>query len=225
VIIPTLNEAGSILASLKSVQQESPHEVIVVDGGSADATCPLAADSGARIVVSKARRATQMNAGAARATGDLLLFLHADTTLPRLWSRLVAGALGSSGVSAGAFGFAIAADFSGKRIVEWGTNWRSRRRQMPYGDQALFLRRELFEEEGGFADLPIMEDYEFVRRLRRRGRIVTLAERAITSGRRWQQLGVFRTTLRNQLMIAGYHLGICPDTLASAYRRATRRKR
>lgn len=219
VIIPTLNEAASILPTLGSVQQEHPHEVIVVDGGSTDETCQLATDSGARVILSRARRATQMNAGAGTATGNLLLFLHADTTLPPLWSRLVAETLGTTEVSAGAFGFAIAEDFSGKRIVEWGTNLRSRWRQMPYGDQALFLARERFEEEGGFADLPIMEDYEFVRRLRHRGRIVTLAQRAITSGRRWKQLGIVRTTLRNQLMIAGYHLGISPDTLVSGYRK------
>ena len=93
---------------------------------------------------------------------------------------------------------------------------------MPYGDQALFLGRARFEEEGRFADLPIMEDYEFVRRLRHRGRIVTLAERAITSGRRWQQLGILRTTIRNQLIIARYHLWVSPDTLASGYRKGAR---
>ena len=223
VIIPTLNEAGSIVPTLKSVQEERPHEVIVVDGGSTDETCRLAADSGVRVISSRARRATQMNAGAAGVTGNVLLFLHADTTPPRFWSRLVTEALGNTGVAAGAFGFGIAEEFSGRRMLEWATNWRSRWRQMPYGDQALFLTRELFEEEGGFADLPIMEDYEFVRRLRRRGRIVTLAERAITSGRRWQQHGVLRTTIRNQLMIARYHLGVSPDTLASGYRKGARR--
>jgi uncharacterized protein len=121
-------------------------------------------------------------------------------------------------VALGAFSFQIAGNAPGQRILEWTVNWRSRRRRLPYGDQALFLRRATFEEEGGFAALPIMEDYEFVRRLRRRGRIITVAARAVTSGRRWRQLGFLRATLRNQVVIAGYHLGVRPDKLAEYYR-------
>jgi hypothetical protein len=123
------------------------------------------------------------------------------------------------GVAAGAFGFRIAADFPGKSLVEWTTGLRSGWFQRPYGDQGLFLTRALFEELGGFADLPIMEDYEMGARLRRRGRIVTLGEAALTSGRRWRTLGVIRTTFRNQWMLAGYHLGVAPRKLATYYRR------
>lgn len=220
VIIPALNEAASIASTLEAVrQQKGPHEVIVVDAGSTDDTCLLAVGVGARVIASRPNRATQMNAGAAKATGNLFLFLHADTILPPNWQALVLETLSRPNIVAGAFGFEIGADIRGKRVVEWATNWRSHWRQMPYGDQGLFLRRELFEEEGGFADLPIMEDYEFIRRLRRRGKIFTAAERAITSGRRWRRLGVLQTTFRNKLIIAGYHLGVSPSKLASFYRK------
>ncbi len=218
VLIPALNEAENIAATLESVQRGNPHELIVVDGGSTDDTTRLASSSGALVLPSKPGRARQMNAGAARATGNLLLFVHADTILPPNWARVVAETLARPWVVAGAFGFQIAAEFPGRRFLEWGTNWRSRRRQMPYGDQAVFLRQATFEEEGGFANLPIMEDYEFMRRLRRRGRILTVPERAITSGRRWKRLGVVRATVRNKLMIAGYHLGVSPHKLAEFYR-------
>jgi rSAM/selenodomain-associated transferase 2/rSAM/selenodomain-associated transferase 1 len=219
VIIPALNEASGIGSTLESVHRGKPEEVLVVDGGSTDATSTLAARSGATVMFSGPGRGRQMNAGAARAGGNVLLFLHADTTLPSNWTQVVKEALSQSGVVAGAFGFQIAAPVPGKRMLEWATNWRSRRLGMPYGDQALFVGRGTFEEEGGFADVPIMEDYELVRRLRRRGRIVTVAEVAVTSGRRWQRLGVLRATWRNQLVIAGFHLGIRPQKLAAFYRK------
>ena len=117
-----------------------------------------------------------MNAGAARATGNILLFLHADTLLPHSWRRFVSEMLKQSGIVAGAFRFRIAEDIPGKRIVEWTTHLRSHWLQKPYGDQAIFLLRSLFEELGGYADLPIMEDYDLVTRLRRRGKIVTADE-------------------------------------------------
>jgi len=219
VIIPALNEAAAIVATLQSVRRESPHEVIVVDGGSSDNTVQLAADHGAQVISSKPGRARQMNAGAAKARGDTLLLLHADTRLPADWHALVLETLARPGVIAGAFGFEIDAPIVGKRILEWGTNLRSRWRQIPYGDQGLFLKRAVFEEEGGFGMLPIMEDYEFIRRLRRRGKIVTLGQSAVTSGRRWQRVGLLRTLLLNQLIIAGYHFGVSPGRLASFYRK------
>ena len=131
---------------------------------------------------------------------------------------MVPRTLRQANVAAGAFRFRIAGGFPGKCLIEWATDLRSRWLQRPYGDQGLFLARALFEEMGGFADLPIMEDYEFTTRLRRRGRIITVGEAAITSGRRWQKLGVLRTTLRNQWMLVGYHLGVPPQKLAKRYR-------
>jgi rSAM/selenodomain-associated transferase 2/rSAM/selenodomain-associated transferase 1 len=218
VIIPTLNEVAHIAATLESARKGSPQEIIVVDGGSADETCAVAQKSGATVIHSKPGRARQMNAGAAQATGNVLLFVHADTLLPDNWTRVVTGTLRQPGVVAGSFGFRVAESFPGRWLVEWTTNVRSRWFQNPYGDQTQFLRRALFEELGGFADLPIMEDYELNQRLRKLGRVVTAEAAAITSGRRWKRLGVIRTTLTNKVMIAGFHLGVCPNKLARFYR-------
>ena len=218
VIIPALNEEQQITATLQAVRQCAPEDIIVVDGGSTDATARLVTEAGATVLRSKPGRARQMNAGAARAGGLALLFLHADTLLPPNWLAVVSRDLGQDGVAAGSFGFRIAGDFPAKSIVEWAVGFRSRRLQRPYGDQGLFLRRSLFEELGGFADLPIMEDYEFVSRLRRRGRVVTVAEPALTSARRWQRLGLLRTTLINQLIVVGFRLGFSPQKLERLYR-------
>jgi uncharacterized protein len=217
VIIPGLNEERHIAATLRAIGRNLCHEVIVVDGGSTDTTVQCAREARATVLASKPGRARQMNAGAARAEGGSLLFLHADTLLPPGWAEVVVRTLRATVVAAGAFRFRIAGNFRGKSFIEWITAIRSRWLQRPYGDQGLFLTRALFEEMGGFADLPIMEDYEFAVRLRRRGRIVTVNEAALTSGRRWQTLGVLRTTLRNQWMLAGYHLGVNPQKLATRY--------
>ena len=219
VIIPALNEAAHIAATLQSVRAGCPHEIIVVDGGSTDDSSAIAQAAGAAVIQSKPGRAPQMNNGAARATVNVLLFLHADTLLPSNWTRVVQESLGQPEVVAGSFGFRVAESFAGRWLVEWTTNLRSRWFQNPYGDQTQFLRRALFEELGGFADLPIMEDYELNQRLRRRGRLATSAAAAITSGRRWKKLGVIRTTLINKMIITGFHLGVCPHKLARFYRR------
>jgi len=218
VILPTLNEAQNLRSVIERTRQSNPFEIIVADGGSLDATEQVARDAGANIVRSQAGRARQMNAGAALARGNVLLFLHADTFLPDSWTRAVNAALSRDGVAAGAFRFRLNGNFPGKRFIELATHCRSHFLQMPYGDQALFLRKATFEDMGGYSNLPILEDYEFVRRLRSMGRIVTVPDAAITSGRRWQRKGVFRTTLVNQLIIAAYHLGFDPRKLAALYR-------
>lgn len=217
VIIPALNEALRIAASIESARRGNPLEIIVVDGGSSDGTAQLARDAGATVICTLAGRARQMNAGAARATGTALLFLHSDTLLPPDYPHAVSEALRASGVAAGAARLSIEGSFSGKRLVEWGINFRSRWLQKPYGDQAIFLRRALFEELGGFANQPFLEDVEFLRRLRRLGRIVVVPQTVRTSGRRWQQLGVLRTFLTNQFILAAYALGVSPETLARFY--------
>lgn len=218
VIIPALNEAAHLAATIHAVQVESPHEILVVDGGSNDDTRNIALSSGAMLIDSKPGRAQQMNAGAAQATGHVLLFLHADTLLTDQWLQAVWTILDQPGVAAGAFGFRVAEDFPGRGVVEWATNLRSRWLQRPYGDQALFLPRLLFTELGGFADLPIMEDYELNQRLRRRGRVAIAPAMAVTSARRWKNLGVVRTTVVNQIMIAAYLFGVSPNKLATFYR-------
>jgi rSAM/selenodomain-associated transferase 2 len=160
-----------------------------------------------------------MNAGAAVATGEILLFLHADTHLPTQFERLVRQALQNAGTVAGAFELKIDAQLRGLRLVERMVNVRSRFLSMPYGDQAIFLKATVFHEIGGFPDLPIMEDFELMLRLKRLGRITIVPAPVLTSGRRWQKLGVVKTTLINQLIIAGYFLGIPPAQLVRWYRR------
>jgi uncharacterized protein len=219
VIIAALNEQERIEATIKAAAQGEPQEIIVVDGGSDDETVARAKVAGATVLKSRAGRARQLNAGASRALGGTLLFLHADTLLPRRYRSAVQAALERNRVSAGTFSFALRESFLGRRLIERTTNLRSRLWQMPYGDQGLFLRRSLFEELGGYADLPILEDYELVRRLRKCGRIVTLSEAAVTSSRRWQRLGLVRTTLLNKWMILGYRLGWPIEKLAASYRK------
>jgi uncharacterized protein len=217
VILPARNEAQRLAQTLEAAGRGDPYEIMVVDGGSADGTREIARAAGTMVLSCPPRRATQMNLGARVATGEYFLFLHADTILPEGYPAHVRKVLGSRDIAAGAFEFAIGDAFTGRGWVERAANWRARRWQLPYGDQALFLRRETFLEQGGFPDLPIMEDYVFVRRLRQFGKIAIAPAAAKTSGRRWQQLGIVRTTLLNQAIILGYHLGVSPSRLASWY--------
>jgi rSAM/selenodomain-associated transferase 2 len=218
IVIPTLNEAGCLDATLKRLFGANPvGEVIVVDAGSVDGTAEKARSRGAKVMVASAGRAQQMNAGAAEATGSILLFLHADTHLPDRFQHFVREALRKPGVAAGAFQFRLEDEGRGYRVLEWLTNWRARTLQMPYGDQALFMKIETFRALGGFPDLPIMEDFEMVRRLKRRGPICIVPAPAVTSARRWRKRGIIRTTILNQVVIVGYFLGISTQTLARWY--------
>ena len=218
IVIPALNEAGPLVPCLDAAARGDPHETIVVDGGSDDGTAEVARSRGAIVLTAPRGRAKQMNHGAAVATGGTLLFLHADTLLPDGYEEQLRRLLATPGVVAGAFGFAIAGEFFGRDWIERATNSRARRRQLPYGDQGLFLQRETFGLAGGFPDIPIMEDYAFVRRLRTLGRISIAPVNVQTSARRWLKLGAIRTTLLNQTIIFGYRLGVPPATLARWYR-------
>lgn len=219
VIIPTLNETACIEATLKPLLGANPvGEVIVVDAGSVDGTAEKARACGAKVIATSPGRAHQMNAGAAEATGSILVFLHADTHLPDRSQHFVRDALRKPGVAAGAFQFRLDGDGRGYRVLEWLTNWRARSLQMPYGDQALFMKAETFKAIGGFPELPIMEDFEMVRRLKRRGRICIVHAHAITSTRRWKKRGILKATLVNQFIIVGYYLGVPPRILARWYR-------
>jgi uncharacterized protein len=217
VIIPTLNEANHLDDTLSALQGTRNIETIVVDGGSCDGTDSLALDRGALLVRSAAGRACQMNAGALAATGEILLFLHADTRLPERFDEQVRELIARRAIVAGAFRLRIDGTRRAFRLIEWMVNIRSRWLQMPYGDQAIFLRSDTFHRLGGFPELPIMEDFEFIRRLRKHGKIAIASASATTSARRWEMLGPWRTTWINQRIILGYHLGISPDTLAKWY--------
>ena len=214
IIIPTLNESATIARSLSSTRSASDVDVIVVDAGSRDETVELAISCGAKVISSAPGRARQMNAGAAVATGDVLLFLHADTCLSQGFDSHVRRIMAQPCAAAGAFELRIDAPLHGLRIIERLANWRSRRLHLPYGDQAIFLRADVFRDIGGFPEIPIMEDFELIRRLRRRGRIVIAPVPAVTSGRRWEELGLLRTTLINQGILLAYHLGMTPSHIA-----------
>jgi hypothetical protein len=218
VMIPALNEAENIAAAIRSAAAGPAEEVTVVDGGSADGTPEIAREQGAGVIASARGRAAQMNAGADAAAGEILLFLHADTRLPDNWARHVRGALAAPAIVGGAFSLRIDSTLRSLRLIERGVAWRSRFLKMPYGDQALFVKSEVFHELNGFSLIPIMEDFEFMRRLRKRGGIVILPVAATTSSRRWKRLGPWKTTLINQMVIAGYHLGAPLQTLARWYR-------
>lgn len=221
LIIPVLNEADFIQSSLQRLPLDHEVEILVVDGGSQDNTVALAQASGVKVLSSPQRgRANQMNWGAVNAIGEILIFLHADTRLPADCLLQIRSLLALPDVVAGAFRLKIEAQPMIYRWLEAAINLRSQLLSLPYGDQAIFLRADRFRAMGGFRDLPIMEDFEFIQRLKQEGKIAIATSAVITSPRRWQKLGILRTTLINQQIILGYALGISPQRLATWYRRS-----
>lgn len=218
IIIPVLNEAASIATVVQQALTGNNIEIIVIDGGSQDETVDVVQALDVKLIHSSPGRAQQMNLGAKQATGDILLFLHADTYLPEQFDRMIRQSLTQPQTVAGAFQLKIAADLRGIHWVEKIVNWRSHFFQLPYGDQAIFLKASTFWQLGGFPQLPIMEDFELIRQLRKKGKIAIASAAVVTSGRRWQKLGILKTTLLNQLIIIGYLLGISPDQLVRYYR-------
>lgn len=216
VIIPTLNEEARIAASVRSAFAAGAAEVIVSDGGSTDATVRIATENGARIATSEPMRSLQMNRAAEAAAGDALIFLHADTHLPHGAAAAVESAL--SNADFGGFRIAFAEDAVKLRVAAAMINLRTAITRCPWGDQAQFIRRDVFREIGGFRPIPIMEDYDLALRMRRLGRSRVLRFTVVTSGRRFLQKGVLRTAMTNWSIIASYHRGVSPDDLARVYR-------
>lgn len=219
VIIPTLNEADHIGRTLAAISGQPEIEIIVMDSGSSDGTHQIAIEQGATVYRTKPSKAGQMNAGAALARGEILLFLHADTILPQNFGRHVRKILEQANISAGAFRLGIDAPGSRLRFIEKVANIRSRFLRMPYGDQAIFMTARAFGAIGGYPDQPIMEDFELIRRLQRRGQIAIAPEAVRTSPRRWLRMGVLRTWLINQSIVVAYLAGAPPERLAHWYRR------
>ncbi len=219
IIIPTLNEEDVLGKTLARLVDKKNCEVLVVDGGSSDATLALAAKAGCKTISSPRGRGRQMNLGAAGATAEVLLFLHADTQLPANFPDLILDAVNRSAVAAGAFSLAIDSPSKRLAIIAWSANIRSRLLHFPYGDQALFTTRKMFDVIGGFPEMAIMEDFVFMQKMKEKGRIIILPEYATTSARRWQNIGIVRTTVINQLIVCGYRLGVPPITLEHWYRR------
>ena len=223
VIIPALNEAKHIESSVRSARSKDS-EVIVVDGGSSDNTVALAEYAGARVLKSQHGRAWQQNHGARIANGKVLLFLHADTILPEGYVDPVFEALMDPLTTLGAFRFKTDGDSLTMRFISFMTNLRARHLKLPYGDQGLFIRKSLFLSTGGFPEVLIAEDLFLVKALSKKGRVRIVPADIVTSARRWQEIGVARTILINQMIAVGCYLGVPPGFLARFYRSPRRRK-
>jgi rSAM/selenodomain-associated transferase 2/rSAM/selenodomain-associated transferase 1 len=220
IVIPTLNEASLITDTMDNAKGDNI-EIIVADGGSSDNTAELAKAGGAIVVQSPKGRGRQLNEGARHANANMIVFLHADTLVPDGFVSEVMTILAKPGISAGAFRLSISGKNRALGLISRFANIRSILFQMPYGDQAVFLKKENFVKAGGFPDIPIMEDYALILRLKKIGCIGISSNAVQTSGRRWDNLGYIRTLIINQLMIIGFHLGIKPDALEKFYRLKT----
>ncbi len=221
IIIPTLNEAGLISDCIRALRAEAPDaEIIVADGGSLDGTKEIAGGiPGTRIIDAGKGRGIQMNRGAAEATGDILLFVHADTTLETGWSQGLLSALDNATVAGGAFTFSIRGLSWKYRLVEAWVGIRSALCRLPYGDQGIFIRKNVFAGISGYREIPLMEDVDLISRVRRIGRIVIIDKKAFTSERRWTRKGLLRTALTNQIIMLLYLLGVDPQRLYRIYYR------
>ena len=217
IIIPTLNEEAVLAATLDRVRQPGICEILVVDGGSTDSTSAVAAGYADRVLSAPRGRATQMNAGAVHAGGDILLFLHADTLVPDGFASAVITACSQAGVIGGRFDVELRPSTPLIRLTGALINQRSRLTRISTGDQAIFIRHAIFDRIGGYADIPLMEDIDLSRRMKRAGRIACLRQRVTTSARRWQKDGVVRTILLMWSLRALYFVGVSPARLHRLY--------
>ncbi len=216
IIIPTLNEASCVAETIRGLRAQPPLEIIIADGGSTDGTQAAAAEAG-RFVIAPRGRASQMNAGAAHARGDVLLFLHADCSLESGALAQAEKALTRPGVAAGCFTMRVQASGMLYRWIDFVANARVRLTGICYGDQGLFLRRDVFKELGGFPPVRFLEDVALSRRLCRRGRIAVAPACIGVSARRWQRSGIMRQTVRNWMLLSLAAAGVHPNWLASFY--------
>ncbi|MCH7989936.1 MAG: TIGR04283 family arsenosugar biosynthesis glycosyltransferase [Planctomycetes bacterium] len=216
IIIPTLNEADRIAEVIEQTRKLGDCEIIVVDGNSSDETLK-AAESADILLTAPQGRATQQNAAAKAASGDVLLFLHADCRLEPGSLEAVSKSLQDERIVGGCFRQTIDAAGLRYRLVESGNALRVKLCKWAYGDQGIFVRREVFEQLGGFPELRLMEDLFFMKTLKKAGRFVLLDARIHVSPRRWQHKGVLRQTLKNWILITLAHTGISPNRLAKFY--------
>lgn len=218
VVVPVLNEENIISKTLSSLALSDSEQLIVVDGGSTDRTVSLAQKFTDRVYITKRGRGHQMNFGAERSQGDILLFLHADCILPSEAFGMIRNVLKDNRISAGAFDLSVDHPKLLFRIIEFGANLRSRVTSIPYGDQGLFMKREVFEHAGGFQDIPLMEDIEISRRLKKMGRISFVRPPIKTAPRRWLKEGPVFTTLRDWTIAVSFaFLKVSPSSLIKYY--------
>jgi rSAM/selenodomain-associated transferase 2 len=217
-IVPMLNEERTIARTLSALRAGAPNaEIIVVDGGSSDASVEQAAPLADQVITGPRGRALQMNAGAHESRGDALVFVHADTIVPATFADDIASALSNPAIVGGRFDVQLDSDRLPLRIIGAMISLRSRISRTGTGDQAVFVRRDVFDHIGGFPNLELCEDLDFTRRLKRAGPVACLRSRVITSARRWTRDGIARTVMRMWLIRAMYLLGVSPARLKRHY--------
>jgi rSAM/selenodomain-associated transferase 2 len=219
IVVPTLNEAAGIVAFLEALQplRASGVEIVLADGGSRDGTVAAATPMVDRVISARRGRASQMNAGAAVCAGDVLLFVHADCTLPEQADHWILNGLASSRRRWGRFDVRLSGAAIMLRVVERAMNLRSRLTGICTGDQGLFVERKLFEESGGFPEIELMEDVAISRNLRKSGPPLCLSVTLVTSSRRWEKNGIWRTIVLMWRLRLAYFLGTEPRRLADIY--------
>ena len=221
IIIPVLNEQtqiNSVLAHLEKLNCRNLAEIIVVDGDPDGQTIKTINDDSVIKLISKKGRAVQMNAGAEIARGQILIFLHADTRLPESALEKIDNCLQNQKYVGGAFNLHIDSDRLWLKYISNRTSARSQKSQIPYGDQAIFIRKNYFDKIGKFEEIPLMEDVNLMNRIKKAGRkICVLPDKVITSPRRWQRDGLFFTSFRNRIFVLLYNLGVSPEKLAKYY--------
>ena len=221
IIVPVLNEQDQINSFLDKINGQNNNgnfEIIIVDGDSQGGTINAVRDNSVIRLTSPKGRGRQMNAAAAAARGEIFIFLHADTTLPDNALEKISLALQNTDYVGGAFDLKIDSDRLFLRYISVRASLRSRWNRIPYGDQAIFIRKEYFDEIGGFKEIPLMEDVDLMRRIKKDGRkIVILPDKVTTSARKWESDGALYTTMRNQILVRLFYLGVSPHKLAKYY--------
>lgn len=220
IIIPVLNEESSIESAF-SHAREIADEVIIVDGGSTDTTLEILSGFDCKLFHSSRGRGQQLYAGAEQATGEILLFLHADTWLPAVARTQLLDCWESFEAPKSSFGGCFEQKINDPRSVyrwiESGNRWRAKRQQLPYGDQGIFVSRELYDSVGGMPQIPLMEDFEFARQISKHAKLEVLPGPIHVDVRRWEKVGPFRQTLRNWIIAIRYRLGASPEELKKKY--------
>lgn len=220
VIIPVINEEKNLIKLFSNLVEKPEIEFIFVDGGSNDNTFNLIKKAGFKVILSPIlRRSYQMNLGAKKAQGKILLFLHGDTILPDNYDQVIINTVQKNNFITGAFKLKIDNQKPIFRLIETLVHWRSQYLSSPYGDQGIFIKKQIFESVKGYQDLAIMEDFDLIKRVKKLGKIYIVNASVITSARRWEKVGIIKTTLINQLIIMGYYLKIKPEKLALFYRK------
>jgi len=220
MIVPVFNEGVALRDRLSELMALGADELVVVDGGSSDKTAALLSQSGVQWLTSDLGRAAQMNAGAEATSSDILVFIHIDTIISEGDLLLIKSSLADSSLVGGRFDVQLSGSHWAFRVIEWMMNFRSRLTKINTGDQVQFVRRHVFEIMGGFAAMPLLEDVEFSKRLKREGRVACLPQQVITSSRRWEKHGIVSTVWLMWKIRWLYWLGVAPEKLATLYRDA-----